>query len=302
MTIIPRRRVWYAISLLLLVPGVISLILPGRLQLGIDFKGGTIVELEFAKERPSTEALRETLAKSGEGTVQPAGEDRAVIRLPETDSAAARTRIQEFQSAFPENPAAIDRFEQVGGSVATSTITRALWAVGLAVLALIFYIAYSFRGVPKPASSWRFGLVAIAALLHDILFVFGAVSLLGRLDTRIQVDALFITAILTILGFSMNDTIVVFDRIRENLRRMPGVRFADVSEVSLQQTIVRSLLTSGTVLVVLITLLLLGGESMRSFILALTLGVGVGTYSSIFTATPLLVDWERWVAARKTNK
>jgi preprotein translocase subunit SecF len=152
--------------------------------------------------------------------------------------------------------------------------------------------------VPKPASSWRFGVTAIMALAHDILFVIGAFSLIGHFFPSVEVDALFITAILTILGFSVNDTIVVFDRIRENLRRSPGHTFAEIANSSLNQTLARSLNTSMTVLLVLLSLLLLGGGSIRNFILALSLGVAIGTYSSIFNATPLLVSWQEAIERR----
>lgn len=161
----------------------------------------------------------------------------------------------------------------------------------------MLYIVWAFRSVPKPASSLRFGICTILALIHDVVLVIGIFSLLGHFFL-IEVDSLFVTAILTIIGFSVHDTIVVFDRIRENLRRMPNLEFANVVNESIIQTMARSLNTSLTVLLVLFTMLLFGGESIRWFIVALLVGITSGTYSSIFNAAPLLVLWEEWSQRR----
>jgi preprotein translocase subunit SecF len=298
--IIARRRWWYVLSLILILPGVISLFLNG-LNVGIDFKGGSLLELTYKSTRPNVEEIRSKAESTGVQNIniQTSGSDSVLIRFPSENGDTGRSDSNKILDALKkpsegQTEASITekRYETIGGAVAKDTTTGAIWAVVIASLAIIIFISWSFNAVPKPASAFRFGVTAILALLHDLLFVIGAFSILGQIYPTVEVDALFITALLTILGFSVNDTIVVFDRIRENLRRRPDMSFEEVSNESLNQTLVRSLNTSLVVLLVLVALLVLGGESIRSFILALTLGIAVGTYSSIFNATPLLVSWQ----------
>src|SRR5258708_33000588 len=189
-------------------------------------------------------------------------------------------------------------FETVGPTIGSETTTNAFKSVIVAALLIIIYIAWSFRKVPKPASSWRFGVCAIIALIHDVLVVIGIFSILGHF-LHVEIDSLFVTAILTIIGFSVHDTIVVFDRIRENLRRTPRSTFEVVVNDSILQTLGRSLNTSLTVLLVLFSLLLFGGASTQWFIVALIVGIVSGTYSSIFNAAPLLVIWEDLMNRKK---
>ncbi len=184
-----------------------------------------------------------------------------------------------------------DVSETIGPVIGQETTTNAVMSLGLASLAIILYIAYAFREIPKPYSPWKFGISAVIALLHDVLVVVGVFSLLGHFY-NVQVDSLFVTALLTVVGFSVHDTIVVFDRIRENLRKSPGQPFAEIVNHSLLETLARSLSTSFTVLLTLLALLLFGGETIRWFVVALFIGVFSGTYSSIFNAAPLLVLWE----------
>lgn len=180
--------------------------------------------------------------------------------------------------------------ETVGPVIGAETTRNALLSVAIASLAIILYIAYAFREIPKPYSSWKFGVAAVVALLHDVLVVVGIFSLLGHF-AAVKIDSLFVTALLTIIGFSVHDTIVVFDRIRENLRKTPG-SFTQIVNESILQTLGRSLMTSITVLLTLLALILFGGETIRWFVVALFIGVFSGTYSSIFNAAPLLVLWE----------
>lgn len=296
--IIQNSKKWYLLSIILIIPGIISLMVWG-LNIGIDFRGGTQLQISYPQNRPDVHQIREKLSSANipGTTIQTSGNTDIIVRFPNTNDRVARTDANTILAKLGEDNAQPQEkaYESIGGAVATSTTKNAVTAVVVASIALILFIAWSFRGVPKPASSWRFGVSAIVALLHDLLFVVGAFSLIGHFFHSVEVDALFITALLTILGFSVNDTIVVFDRIRENLRRNPGKTFADIANESLNQTLARSLNTSLTVLIVLVSLLLLGGESVRSFILALTLGVAIGTYSSIFNAAPLLVSWQKWV-------
>ena len=183
-------------------------------------------------------------------------------------------------------------FETVGPVIGKELTQKAFLAVIVASLAIVAYIAWSFRHVPKGYSAWKFGASAVVALLHDVLLVVGLFSLLGHFY-HVEIDSLFITAMLTVIGFSVHDTIVVFDRIRENLNKFPNLPFEDLADFSLSETLVRSLNTSLTVIITLVALLLFGGESIRWFVVALLVGIVSGTYSSIFNATPILVLWER---------
>ena len=305
--IIGTRNRWFILSALIIIPGLISLAV-WHLRVGIDFKGGTIQDVQYLSTRPDVDTIRtklDSLKIAGLG-VQTSGDKDILVRFPNQEKINPRDTGNTILSTLRKQNSSVKEtsFENVGGSVAASTTTNAIWSVVIASLAIIFFIAWSFSAVPKPASSWRFGITAILALAHDILFVIGAFSIIGHFFPSVEVDSLFITAILTILGFSVNDTIVVFDRIRENLRRSPGRSFAEIANASLNQTLARSLNTSMTVLIILLSLLLLGGSSIRNFILALSLGVAIGTYSSIFNAAPLLVSWQEWVnrLTIKTNK
>lgn len=299
--LIGRRKIWYILSTVLILPGIISLFV-WKLNVGIDFRGGTVQQITYSGTRPDIDTIRKDLdtQKINGLAVQTSGDKDILVRFPDQSNITPREVGDKVLDTIKKEDSTIkeSRFDTIGESVAQETIKSAIWAVVIASLAIIIFIAWSFHTVPKPASSWRFGVTAILALAHDVLFVVGAFSLIGHFFPRIEVDALFITAILTILGFSVNDTIVVFDRIRENLRRSPGKTFAEIANSSLNQTLARSINTSTTVLLVLVCLLVLGGESIRNFILALTLGVAIGTYSSIFNASPLLVTWQNWVDAR----
>ena len=300
---IGRRKIWYILSAILILPGLLALTI-WHLNVGIDFKGGTVQDISYSGVRPPVDSIRSNLDKQGiKGvSVQTSGTNDVLIRYPNQTGVTPRSVGDQILKSFGGTPTVKEvQFSNIGESVAKSSLQQSAWAVALTSLAIIFFVAFSFRSVPKPASSWRFGLTAIAALAHDILFVIGAFALIGHYFPSIEVDSLFITAILTILGFSVNDTIVVFDRIRENLRRSPGKTFGEVANSSLNQTLARSINTSTTVLLVLLALLLLGGGSVRNFILALTLGVAIGTYSSIFNASPLLVSWQGLVDRSKAR-
>ncbi len=184
-----------------------------------------------------------------------------------------------------------EQFESIGPTIGAETTINAIWAVVVASLFIVLYITWSFRKIPKPASSFRFGVCAVIALVHDVLVVIGIFAILGHFF-GVEIDSLFVTALLTVIGFSVHDTIVVFDRIRENLKRVSGLSFDQVVNESILQTLDRSLNTSLTVVLVLFALLLFGGESIRWFVVALLVGVISGTYSSIFNASPLLVLWQ----------
>ena len=272
------KWLYFAISLLILIPGVFSLIKYG-LRLSIDFTGGTLLEIQTLTNNFSEIAKNQNLELS---SVQSSADNTYLLRFKHLD----KDQNEKFKSALDKNVVE-KRYESVGPVVGAEMTKKALLAVILASLAIVTYIAWSFRQVPKPYSSWKFGLAAVVALLHDVLVVVGIFSLL-----KVEIDALFVTAVLTVIGFSVHDTIVVFDRVRENLPKMYNKPFPEIVDFSLTETLVRSLNTSLTVILTLTALLLFGGETIRWFVVALLVGIVSGTYSSIFNAAPLLVLWE----------
>jgi len=297
MQIIRRRKIWYFISLILIVPGIVALIL-WKLPTGIDFKGGTLIDIKFTNQVSKDEVSQAvTNAGINSANVLPSQESY-IIRTPVLGQASQQKLTNELNKVgeYTQN-----RFETVGPTVSSDLKRKAVIAVILASLAIIIYIAIAFRKVPKPANSWRFGVCAVLALIHDLAFVIGMFAILGHFFGY-EVDSLFITALLTIMGFSVHDTIVVFDRIRENLRKSPSTSFEINVNNSILQTLNRSLNTSFTVLIVLLALYLLGGQSLKHFMLALIIGVAIGTYSSIFNASPMLVSWQGWIMKRTARK
>lgn len=298
MNIIGYRKLWYTISAILIVPGIIALFVWG-LKPGIDFRGGTLIELKYA-QNASVEQVKETLAESGWQNliVQSTSEDTIIIKTTPINQ-EEHLKINEQLNKVGENQEI--RFETVGPTVSNDLKKKAIIAIILASLAIIFYVAFAFRQVPRPANSWKFGVCAVLALVHDLTFVAGLWAILGHFFGY-EIDSLFITALLTIMGFSVHDTIVVFDRIRENLRKHPSIGFEENANNSIIQTINRSLNTSLTVILVLAALYFLGGESLKHFVLMLLIGIAIGTYSSIFTAAPLLVTWQGWTMSRLRTK
>ncbi|HZQ98266.1 MAG TPA: protein translocase subunit SecF [Chloroflexota bacterium] len=295
MHIMRRRALYYIISLAIILPGIISLAIPPHLKLAVDFTGGTLWELQFQQAVQPAE-VKAVMAGKGypDAVVQTSGDRGVLIRSKEISSEGNTKSdiLQALQARF--GPATELRFESVGPVIGQEIATRAIAAVFLASIGILLYIAWAFRKVDHPV---RYGLCAIIALLHDALVVLGIFSILGHLF-NVEVDSLFVTAVLTVIGFSVHDTIVVFDRIRENARRLHGLSFEDVVNHSLLQTLGRSLATSLTVLFTLSALTLFGGVTIRLFALTLLIGIISGTYSSIFNASALLVSWENGDLAR----
>jgi preprotein translocase subunit SecF len=298
--LVKYRYVWFAVSLLLIVPGLISLALYG-LRPSIDFAGGSLWELHFPSgQQPGTSEIANVFEEQGfEGalvqlsTVDIGGQEipAALVRtkaLDANDPAAQRSGVQEaLNAAFGE--ARIERLESVGATVSQESTRSAIIAVISASIAILLYLTFAFRKAPHP---FRYGICAILAMLHDVILVLGVASILGVL-TGLEVDALFLTALLTVISFSVHDTIVVFDRIRENLiNRRSGETFDDIVNHSIVQTLPRSLNTQLTSFFTLAALLLFGGDSIRNFVLILLIGLLSGTFSSIFNAAQLLVVWE----------
>ncbi len=285
-----KYKFWYFIlSAAIILPGLYFLLTSG-LKLGIDFTGGALLEYKFEKDIDSNK-LREDISSQGieVGQVITSADNTYIIRTKPVE----QNKINKLKENLNEKFGKVEerRIEFVGPVIGSELRQKSLIGVSLASIVIVLYIAFSFRKVPKPASSWRFGIAAVLALIHDILVVVGAFAILGKV-LGVEVDTLFVTALLTVIGFSVHDTIVVFDRVRENLTKNIGRKFVDVTNLSIVQTLGRSLNTSLTVVFVLLALLLFGGESLRWFVVALLVGIISGTYSSIFNATALLVWWE----------
>jgi preprotein translocase subunit SecF len=298
-----RRNTWYLLSLLVILPGLVSLLTFG-LKLGIDFTGGTLWDLKFERTI-TTEEIKTVLARHGytDTTVQLTNRDgltnnEAIIRMKELQEGnATKTEIEnDLRSSI--GTFTQEEISSVGPSVGNAIRNRSIVAVAIASVGILLYIGYAFRNTQNPI---LYGICAVAAMMHDVLVVLGIFSILGWARGT-EINALFVTAMLTIIGFSVHDTIVVFDRIRENLAKKTSSSFEDVVNYSLAQTIVRSLNTSMTVTFTLLALYLFGGESTKDFVLALLVGVISGTYSSIFNASQLLVSWENGDIQRLFHK
>lgn len=289
MNIIKYRNFFFAFSLLIIIPGLVALSI-WHLKLGIDFQGGSLWEIKFEeKQNISPLDVKQLLQKDQtEASVASTSPNSVLIRMKSSDEAKINDLKSQLITSYGKTTDL--RLETVGPTVSKELTQKALLVVGLAILAIVAYITWAFRKVPKPASSLAFGICTIIALVHDVIVVVGIFAILGHFF-KIEVDSLFITAVLTVIGFSVHDTIVVFDRIRENLKKHSDASFEDVVNHSILQTMARSLNTSLTAVFVLFALFLFGGASIKTFVLALLIGIISGTYSSVFNAAPLLVTW-----------
>ncbi len=294
LSIIPKRKIWFTISSVLVTLSIISLAVFG-LNLGIDFVGGSSLDVRFDKEAPSAQKVVETLAGLDLDSlmVQPLGDNEVKIQFRETEEEVRQAVMTELGTLEEEGYGGVTQlqFNAVGPSIGDTLKQQSLYAIILVILAIIAYIAWAFRKVSKPISSWKYGLTAVVTLIHDCLIVLGVFAVLGHFY-NIELTGAFIAAILTVLGYSVNDTIVVFDRIRENLPESEE-DFSGTINTSINQNITRSINTSLTTSLVLLSILILGGSSIFAFALALLIGVLIGTYSSIFLASPFLVFWEK---------
>ncbi|MEB3330052.1 MAG: protein translocase subunit SecF [Candidatus Sericytochromatia bacterium] len=282
-----KKPLWFGLSGLLLVPGLMGIVLcflqfGAPLKLGIDFTGGSLAQLTFDKA-VTAQAVKAVVAKGGhaDAQVQIADGKTALIRTKAMSSTERQAMLDAVKAKLGGFKA--DRFESVGPTVGKELLLNSLSAVGLTLLGIIGYVSYRYQ--------FDFAMCAISALVHDVLFIVGVFALLG-LTLGVEVDSLFVTAVLTVVGFSVHDTIIIYDRIRENMRTA-GKRdtFDDVANRSIKQTLARSINTSLTVCLTLVAMLLFGGETVRWFVLAMLLGIAVGTYSSIFNASQLLSVW-----------
>jgi len=295
MNVTKNLKYFFILPGLLSLAAVIALGLWG-LRPGIDLSGGSLLQVTYSLERPSADKIQALAAplELGEMRVQPADTNSYIIRTRALSNDEHNNFVTVLSGLGVMQE---DQFTTVGPTIGAELLQKAWIAIMLVVLCTILFIAWAFRGVSKPVQSWKYGIVAIVTLLHDILVPAGLFAALGHF-VGAEVDALFIVALLTILGISINDTIVIFDRIRENLRinEDKGRReeFEEVVGKSITQTITRSINTSMTVIIVLAALYFMGPEATKYFSLTLIVGMIAGTYSSIFLASPLLVVWERW--------
>lgn len=289
---ITHRKKFYTVSGVLFLISMTAFIVWG-LKPAIDFTGGSLLEVEYVEHRPNIEKVRENVdaLEFGNILIQPIGEKGFLLRLrdiTEEEHKDLLYALHPVQSLLVEK-----RFDSIGPIIGKELTRKAWSAIVFVILMIIIFIAIAFRKVSKPVSSWKYGVVAIVALIHDVGLPVGIFSVLGRFY-NVEVDILFVTALLTILGFSVHDTIVVFDRLRENLRRGVGSSFKDTVTKSLAQVRGRSVKTSLAILFVLAALFIFGGVTTKYFTLTLILGIIFGTYSSLFLASPLLVTWHEW--------
>jgi preprotein translocase subunit SecF len=296
MFIIKNKNIFLTISALIVLLSIVSIAVFG-LKLGIDFKGGALEEVTYTASRPDVATVSDALAAAGfkDALVQPTGTDGFLVKVRALSEAEHQTVLKAL--SVGEAKATEKSFNSIGPSVGNELKRKAIAAILTVVVAIILFIAYAFRKVSKPVSSWKYGLIAIVTLVHDIVIPSGVFALLGHFRGA-EVDTLFVVALLTVLGLSVSDTIVVFDRIRENLRAHSGNTFGETVGKSLSQTFTRSINTSLTVILVLLSLFFFGPEATKNFSLVLVVGMFFGTYSSIFVASPILVLVERLQAKK----
>lgn len=291
--IIKKKKIWLTISGLLFVAAVVALFMWG-LKFGIDFTGGSQLEVQFSEQRPEVKLIEEKLKDLNLGslTVQPAESQDMILKFQDSSKEKRDEVIKKLEEiAGGTDKVKESRYDSVGPSVGVELKRKALSAIFWVFIAIVIYISIAFSKVSKPVASWKYGLSALVAMFHDVIITLGAFAFLGEFY-GVEINTPFVAAILTVLGYSVHDTIVVFDRIRENLPRSEE-NFEGTVNTSLNQTLIRSINTSLTVLLTLTSVIIFGGASIRTFALALTIGIAIGTYSSIFVASPLLVVWEK---------
>jgi len=311
MNIIKNRYLYFLISLLVIIPGIIFMVLhwttthEGPLALGIDFKGGSLLEIQFTGTRPSVDDIKGIYAQFStaaqpisDPVIQPLGSDSYSIRSKQMDDATKGKMVAAIQAKFG-SPVTVLNFSSVSASIGAEVTRAAGVAILMAAVAILLYIWYAFRGIEH---SFRYGTAAIIAMFHDVFVVLGVEAMLGYF-LHWEADALFLTAVLTVIGFSVHDTIVVFDRIRENANIYRRVEYEKMVNHSIVQTLDRSINTQLTVMFTLFALALFGGDSIRHFVIVLLVGIFSGTYSSIFNASPILVvwynqEWKNWFGRR----
>ena len=301
MFVVTYRKFFYTLSTLLLILSI-GAVAKWGLNYGIDFKGGSIIELEYASSTPAQATLAAQLAPLSLGeSIRPTGMNGYIIRMRaiSQDEKAVLTNVITASSTIAVTE---KRFDSIGPVLGTEALRKSMASIIFVLLAIILFVAFAFRKVSQPVSSFKYGLIAIVALLHDVIIPTGVFAVLGHF-LGYEIDTLFVTALLVILGFSVHDTIVVFDRVRENLNHATAKKpFDEIVGESISQTFTRSINTSLTTLLALVVLYLVGGEATHHFSLALIIGIVAGTYSSIFVGSPLLVTVWKWQLKRQARK
>jgi preprotein translocase subunit SecF len=296
MFIVNHRRIFYSISIVLLAVSAFSILFFG-LKPSIDFTGGSLLDVSFTGERPTAEEVSEVLSSLNfkDASVRSSGEG-FIIRLKEISQDEKNSIIQNLSLNGKYSPAE-KSFSSVGPVLGREALMKSWISIALVLLAIVLFIAFAFRKVSKPVSSWVYGMVTVLALLHDVIVPTGVVALLGHFY-GFEVDTLFVTALLVILGFSVHDTIVVFDRVRENLHKNEESKNKKEFEIivgeSINETFIRSINTSLTTMLAILVLYLIGPETIKNFSLILLVGIFIGTYSSIFIGSTLLVTINDW--------
>lgn len=290
LNVIKNRKIWLSFSGVLVALSIVAILTWG-LKFGIDFTGGSLLELQFKGEKQlSAVEIRESLQglNLNSLTVQPTENNSVILRFKDDSEDIHQNVVGRI-----EGLAEIEelRYEAVGPSIGKELKSKSFNTIFLVLVIIVLYIALVFKKVSKPVSSWKYGIASIVALFHDIIIVLGVFAVLGKFFNT-EINTPFIAAILTVLGYSINDTIIVFDRIRENLPKS-SENFMNTINKSINQTLVRSINTSFTTILVLLAIIMFGGNSIRDFVLALAVGIFIGTYSSIFVASPILVWFDK---------
>jgi len=313
--IIQKRNIWLSISGILIAISIAAISVWG-LKFGIDFTGGALMEVKYEENRPAVAEVQNALQNLNLGSliVQTVDENGMILRFQDASeekhqavkealadlAGSSEEKVHNLEITGAEGlevvmnkPANFEelRYDSVGPTVGEELKKKSINAILLVLIAIVLFVAYAFRRVSKPVESWKYGVAAVIALFHDVIISLGAFAFLGKF-WGIEMDSSSVAAILTVLGYSVNDTIVVFDRLRENLPRS-SEDFEGTVNISLNQTMVRSIYTSMTVILVLLAIVFFGGESIRGFAAVLAIGIFAGTYSSIFVASPILVIWEK---------
>ncbi|MFH1656566.1 MAG: protein translocase subunit SecF [Candidatus Nealsonbacteria bacterium] len=285
------RKIYFIFSGILIIASIACLIIFG-LKPGIDFTGGSILEIEYIQERPANEEIREKLTEFDLGNIyiQPTGEKGIILRTKDIDEITHQQILEKIRN--DGNEIEEKRFESIGPVIGQELRQKTNIVVILVILSIIAYIAFSFRRIQVPLKSWQYGIISILALFHDVLIPLGIFSILGKFY-GVEISIPVVTALLAVLGYSVNNTVVVFDRIREGLLKRGGY-FEDIVNLSLNQTFSRQINTSLTTLFVVIAIFFFGGETLKYFSLALILGIISGTYSSIFLTGSMLITWFQW--------
>lgn len=296
LNIIQKRRWWFVLSGVMVVASLVALLIWG-LKPAIDFTGGTLLELKMSNAEVNNTALYNIIKDNGfdnNPVIQQSSDNRYLVRIKPIEESVHVELLAKIQEA--DNGVEELRYEFVGPVIGQELKDKAFYAIILVIIAIVLYVAWAFRKVSFQVSSWSYGFIAVIALMHDILIVIGLFAVLGHF-MQVEVGLPFVAALLTILGYSVNDTIVVFDRIRENLHKKgKHGDFEETVNLSVNETIPRSINTSLTTLIVLVMVFFLGGATLKFFILALIVGIAVGTYSSIFLAATLLTQTQKWFA------